>query len=163
MKYSERKISQCILPSKKCNGVGIHNHLICKQILNHLGKLGRSKEFLEVQAIIEWSSRSQMFFKIGVLKRSSIVTGKHLCSSLLLIKERNFIKKRLQCRRFSVTIEKFLRLYSIFIIVLIIWQFFFMNGIKMQQFVVLVIILLVISYYLLVISYVCYISFLLQQ
>ena len=162
MKYSERKISQCILPSKKCNGIGIHNHLICKQILNHLGKLGRSKEFLEVQAIIEWSSRSRMFFKIGVLKSSSIVTGKHLCSSLLLIKERNFIKKRLQCRRFSVTIEKFLRLYSIFLIVLIIWQFFFMNSIK-QQFVVLVIILLVITYYLLVISYVCYISFLLQQ
>ena len=163
MKYSERKISQCILPSKKCNGIGIHKHLICKQILNHLGKLGRSKEFLEVQAIIEWSSRSQMFFKIGVLKSSSIVTGKHLCSGLLLIKECNFIKKRLQCRTFSVTIEKFLRLYSIFIIVLIIWQFFFMNSIKMQQFVVLVIILLVISYYLLVISYVCYISFLLQQ
>ena len=162
MKYSERKISQCILPSKKCNGTGIHNHLICKQILNHLGKLGRSKEFLEVQAIIEWSSRSRMFFKIGVLKRSSIVTGKHLCSSLLLIKECNFIKKRLQCRRFSMTIEKFLRLYSIFLIVLIIWQFFFMNSIK-QQFVVLVIILLVITYYLLVISYVCYISFLLQQ
>ena len=25
------------------------------------------------------SSRSQMFFKIGVLKNSTIVTGKHLC------------------------------------------------------------------------------------
>ena len=163
MIYSERKILQCILPFKKCNGIGIHNHLIFKQILNHLSKLGRSKEFLEVQAIIEWSSRSQMFLKIGVLKSSSIVTGKHLRSNLLLIKECNFIKKRLQCRSFSVTTEKFLILFSIFILVLIIWQFYFMNSNKMQQFVILVIILLVISYYLLVISYVCYISFLLQQ
>ena len=32
------------------------------------------------------SSRSQMFFKIGVLKNVSIFAKKHLCSSLFLIK-----------------------------------------------------------------------------
>ena len=31
------------------------------------------------------SSRSQMFFKIGVPKTFAIFTGKHLCSSLFLI------------------------------------------------------------------------------
>ena len=51
------------------------------------------------------SSRSQMFFKIGVLKNFAIFTGKHMCKSLFLIKLKacNFIKKRLQqvfCRTF---------------------------------------------------------------
>ena len=32
------------------------------------------------------SSRSQMFFKIGVLKKFAIFTGKHLCWCLFLIK-----------------------------------------------------------------------------
>ena len=36
------------------------------------------------------SSRSQMFFKIGVLKRFVILTGKYLCWSLFLI---NFVKE----------------------------------------------------------------------
>ena len=44
------------------------------------------------------SSRSQMFFKIGVLNNFTNFTGKHLCSSLFLsdLKAFNFIKKRLQ-------------------------------------------------------------------
>ena len=51
------------------------------------------------------SSRSKMFFKIGVLKNFAIFTGKHMCKSLFLIKLKacNFIKKRLQkvfCRTF---------------------------------------------------------------
>ena len=32
------------------------------------------------------SSRSQMFFKIGVLKNFTVLTGKRLCWSLFLIK-----------------------------------------------------------------------------
>ena len=43
-----------------------------------------------------------MFFKIGVLKNLAIFTGKHL-------KACNFIKKRLQHKRFPVNIGKFLR------------------------------------------------------
>ena len=35
---------------------------------------------------INRSSRSQMFFKIGILKNFSIITGKHLCWNLFLIK-----------------------------------------------------------------------------
>ena len=53
------------------------------------------------------STRSQIFFKIGILKNFSIFTGKHRCESLFLIKLQawkpatllkrvpNFIKKRL--------------------------------------------------------------------
>ena len=36
------------------------------------------------------NGRSQMFFKIGVLKNFSIFTGKHLCWSLLLNKWQTF-------------------------------------------------------------------------
>ena len=36
------------------------------------------------------SSRSQMFFKIGVLKNFAIVTGKHISWSLFLIKLQGF-------------------------------------------------------------------------
>ena len=50
-------------------------------------------------------SRSQMFFKIGVLK-NFIFTGKHLWWSLFLS---HFIKKRLQHSCFPVNIAKFLR------------------------------------------------------
>ena len=49
------------------------------------------------------SSCSQIFLNIGVLKNLAIFTGKHLCWSL-------FIEKRLQHRRFSVNIAKFLRI-----------------------------------------------------
>ena len=45
------------------------------------------------------SSRSQMFFKIGVLKIFAIFTGKHPCWN-------NSIKKRLQLRVFSMNIAK---------------------------------------------------------
>ena len=58
------------------------------------------------------SSRSQMWFKIGVLKIFAIFTGKYLCWSLFLIKLLNllnFIKRRLQRRCFPVNIAKFLR------------------------------------------------------
>ena len=48
------------------------------------------------------SSRSQMFFKIGVLKKFAMFTGKHLCWSLFLIKLQAF-------RCFPVNITKLLR------------------------------------------------------
>ena len=64
--------------------------------------------------VMQWcsrSSRSQMFFKICVIKNAAIFTGKHLCCSLLLIEFIknlicNFIKKRLQHRCFPVNIAK---------------------------------------------------------
>ena len=52
------------------------------------------------------SSRSKMFFKIGVLKNYVIFTGKHLCWSLKVC---NFTKQRLQHWCFPVNIAKFLR------------------------------------------------------
>ena len=48
-------------------------------------------------------SRSQMFFKIGLLKNFITFTGKQLCWSF------NLIKKRLQYRCFPVNIVKYLR------------------------------------------------------
>ena len=44
------------------------------------------------------SSRSQMFFRIGVLKNFAIFTGKHLCRSLFLIK--------LQCWRPATLLKR---------------------------------------------------------
>ena len=55
------------------------------------------------------SSRSQMFFKIGVLKNFAIFTEKHLCWSLFLIKLQASRPKRLRQRCFPVDIAKFLR------------------------------------------------------
>ena len=43
-----------------------------------------------------------MFFKLDVLKTFAIFTGKHLCWSHFLTFFYNFIKKRLQYRRFPV-------------------------------------------------------------
>ena len=55
-----------------------------------------------------------MFFKIGVLKTFSILTGKHLrwClffSKVARLNACNFFKKRFQHSFFSVNIAKFLR------------------------------------------------------
>ena len=51
-----------------------------------------------------------MFFKIGILKNFTNFTGKHLCWSLFFIKLAcNFIKKRLQHRRFPVKSANFFR------------------------------------------------------
>ena len=60
------------------------------------------------------NSRSQMFFKTGVLKSFAIFTEQNLCWSLFLIKFQHCrpafsFKKRLQHRYFSVNIAKFLR------------------------------------------------------
>ena len=59
------------------------------------------------------SSRSQMFFKIAVLKNIANFTGKRLYWSLFLIKlqvlKLNFTEKRLQHRWFPVKFAKFLR------------------------------------------------------
>ena len=49
-------------------------------------------------------SRSQMFFKIGVLKNFANFAGKHLCWNAC-----NFIKKRLPHRCFFVKSSKFLK------------------------------------------------------
>ena len=60
------------------------------------------------------SSCSQMFFKVGVLKNFTNLTGKNLCWGLFFNKVAgvttcNFIKKRLKHRCFPVVIAKFLR------------------------------------------------------
>ena len=67
------------------------------------------------------SSRSQMFFKIGVLKNFSMFAKKHLCSSLFLIKlgpwrPAFLLKKRFQHRCFPVNIAKFLRTANSFLV-----------------------------------------------
>ena len=70
---------------------------------------------VENQCLPFRSSRSQMFFKVGVLKSYAIFTGKHLRWSLFLIKFKsfrpawNFIKKKLEHRYFPVNIAKILR------------------------------------------------------
>ena len=54
------------------------------------------------------NSRTKVFFKIGVLKNFSALTGKHLCQSLFFNKKTcNFIKKRLRHRCFPVKLAKF--------------------------------------------------------
>ena len=59
------------------------------------------------------SSDSQEFFKISVLKNFAIFTGKQtfvlesLFDKVAGLKASNFIKKRLQHRRFPVNIAKF--------------------------------------------------------
>ena len=60
-------------------------------------------------------SRSQMFFKIGVLKYFAIFTGKHLRWSpfSIMLPTRNFIKKRHQHRCFPVNIANILRTTSV--------------------------------------------------
>ena len=60
------------------------------------------------------SSRSQQFFKIGVLKNLSILARNHLCWSLFLIRLQVWrpaflLKKRFQRRCFPMNITKFLR------------------------------------------------------
>ena len=59
------------------------------------------------------SSRSQMFFKIGVLKNSQISQENTMLESLFNevagLKAWNFIKKRLQHLYFPVKFAKFLR------------------------------------------------------
>ena len=60
------------------------------------------------------SSRSQMFFEIGVLKNFPMLAKKHLCSSLFLIKLGPWrsvflLKTRFQHRCFPVNIPEFLR------------------------------------------------------
>ena len=82
----------------------------------------RYKEYLTklhsvTMALNSRSSRSQIFFKLGVLKNLEIFTGKYLCWNLSLfneiagLKAYNFIKKRLQHRCFPVNIAKFVRAY----------------------------------------------------
>ena len=84
----------------------------------------RYKEYLTklqsvTMALNSRSSRSQIFFKLGVLKNLEIFTGKYLCWNLSLfneiagLKAYNFIKKRLQHRCFPVNIAKFVRTYFI--------------------------------------------------
>ena len=53
------------------------------------------------------SSRLQMFFKISVLKKTSV--AEFLFNKVTALKARNFIKKKLQHRCFPVNIAKFLR------------------------------------------------------
>ena len=62
---------------------------------------------------INRSSRSEMFFKIGILKNFAIITGKHLCWSPFLIKLRTWrsaaLLNRDSHRCFHVDFSKCLR------------------------------------------------------
>ena len=71
------------------------------------------KDYCRCYRILPRSSHSQMFFKIGILTNSANFTGKHFCSSLLLIKLQasNVIKKSLQQRCFTVNFAKLLRVH----------------------------------------------------
>ena len=59
------------------------------------------------------NNRSQLFFKIGVLKKISNFTGKHLCWSLFDNvagpQASNFIRKSLKHRCFHLKVSKFLK------------------------------------------------------
>ena len=55
------------------------------------------------------SSRSEMFFEVGVLKNFAIFTGKHLEPLFIKLQACNFINKRLQHRCFPVNSAKFLK------------------------------------------------------
>ena len=81
-----------------------------KFVLDDLVKILCGTVIIEVPR----SSRWQMFFKIGFLKKFAIFTGKHLCLESLFnkvagLQRYNFIKKKLQHRIFPVNIAKFLR------------------------------------------------------
>ena len=54
------------------------------------------------------SSRWQMLFKIVVLENFAHFTGKHLCWSLVLIKNIKFIENRLPTQVFSLKFDKVL-------------------------------------------------------
>ena len=77
--------------------------------INSLKKIDVSIEFSDR------SSRSRLFFKIGVFKNFAILTGERLCWSLFLLikvagqKVWKFIKKWLQHSSFPMNIAKFLR------------------------------------------------------
>ena len=82
----------------------LKKYLICLSIF----KIYFMKSFGAVKASLVYiknrcrSSRSQMFSKIGVLKKLAMFTRKHLCWSLFLIKLQTF-------RCFPVNIAKLLR------------------------------------------------------
>ena len=99
-----------------------------EQKLNHQNLLEEIRwSVIAFEIRVLGSSSFQMFFKIGVLKSSrpevfrekdvpknfAILTGKHLCWNILLIKLRpkclNLIKKRLQHSCYFANIAKFLR------------------------------------------------------
>ena len=75
-------------------------HLLLVMLFIHVGK--------------RLKSRSQRFFKIGVLKNFAIFTGKHLCWRLFLIKLQYWrlaflLKKTLQHNCFPMNIARFLK------------------------------------------------------
>ena len=83
---------------------------LCWSLFNNVAQEETPRREEETPTQVPWerqdrSSRSQIFFKIGVLKNFANFTGKHLCWSLFW----NFIKNRLQHRCFPVKFAKFLR------------------------------------------------------
>ena len=54
------------------------------------------------------SNRSQMSFKIDVFKSFAIFTGKHLCSSLFVIKRKRLLKRGSNTSVFLLTLQNFL-------------------------------------------------------
>ena len=80
-----------------------------RMMKKHICEGKEALSWWETRRAMTRSSRSQMFFKIGVLGNIVNFTGKHLYSSHFLIKACNFIKKRLRDRCFPVNFAKFLR------------------------------------------------------
>ena len=71
---------------------------------------------LNVSVVISFGSSHHMCStRKAVLNNFSILTGKHLCWNLFLIKLKacNFIRKRLQRKFFHVNIVKFLRTHNL--------------------------------------------------
>ena len=101
----EAPIPVLTLVRKKCSNREFHLFYF----LPHLENIFSSFFCLGATALLR-SSRSQMFFKISVLKNFAIFTGEHLCWRLTPENACTFIKKRLQHWCFPVNIVKFLRI-----------------------------------------------------
>ena len=115
--HQNRLSSQEWCNCQKCEKMSTGLECVCCHEIRevkafHLkGKARRS--WNTAASAIHRSSRLQMFFRICVLKRFAIFTGKHLCWSrffkkiFLELLFFNFIKKRPRRRCFPVNIAKF--------------------------------------------------------
>ena len=92
--------------------ISCHRHYILEMNFQQILIPDQFQCMDEKRPLLFKSSRSQMFFKIVVLKMFVNFTGKHLCWRLFLLKFQascNRIKKRLQHRCFPVKFAKFFK------------------------------------------------------
>ena len=73
--------------------------MVCCEILTYLTILWTLDIIYRVKVR---NSRSQVFFRIGVLKNFAIFTGRHLCWSLFLMKSQAFRPASLLNRDFNI-------------------------------------------------------------